>query len=291
MEAWKKHWGASQWAAFFETKKLPVMARTKQRVSATVEQRGEQLAPQDLAALVLDDPLLCLQLLREAERIRSSRLGTETTTVLHAVMQLGVDKVCRLLLDSAEADASAAGFAYVEARSALAARVALRWAPGRADLNPQEVALAALLNDTGELLLWLYAPELAQAALDELHSGRASRSAQAQSQACGFTFKELTMHCAEIWNLPALLRRLLQGAASERALLTRVCTDFARHAMSPDDTADQALAADLLAVHKLMPHVSFNWLVENIGELDIDRRQRLAALAESTHLQDADRDS
>ncbi|MBV2235712.1 MAG: HDOD domain-containing protein [Sterolibacterium sp.] len=285
MEAWKKHWGASQWAAFFETKKLPVMMRTKQQVNAAVEQRGEQFAAHDLAALLLDDPLFCLQVLREAERVRSSRLGTETTTILHAVMQLGVNNVCRLLLDSSEVDADSAGFAYVEARSALAARLALRWAPGRADMNPQEVALAALLNDTGELLLWLYAPQLAQAALDELHSGRASRSAQAQSQACGFTFKELTMHCAELWNLPGLLRRLLQGSASERALLTRICTDFARHAMSHDETADQALVADLLAVRKLMPNLSFNWLVESIQELDMDRRLLLVAQAESASLQ------
>lgn len=283
MEAWKKQWGAPQWAAFFETKKLPVMLRTKQQVHSTLEQRGERLAPQELAALVLGDPLFCLQLLREAERVRSARLGTETTTVLHAVMQLGVDKVSQLLLDSDAVDTATAtaGFAYVEARSALAARVALRWAPGRADLNPQELALAALLNDTGELLLWFYAPELAQAALDELHSGRASRSAQAQSQACGFTFKELTIHCVTLWNLPALLLRLLQGSASERALLTRICTDFARHAMSRDETADLALLADLQAVRKLMSNVSYGWLLENISELDIERRQHLIALAES----------
>lgn len=292
MEAWKKQWGARQWAAFFETKKLPVMTRTKQQVHTTIEQRGEQLAPQDLASIALGDPLLCLQLLREAERIRSTRLGTETTTVLHAVMQLGVDKVNRLLLDSNELGEDelevTAGFTYVEARSALAARVALRWAPGRADLNPQEVALAALLNDSGELLLWLYAPELAQAALDELKSGRATRSAQAQSQACGFTFKELTMHCAELWNLPALLLKLLQGAASERAQLTRICTDVARHAMSTDDTADQALVADLLSVRKLMPHASFNWLVESLSELEIERRQHLIDLAESAQQQDSE---
>ena len=80
METWKKHWGAHQWAAFFETKTLPVLGRTKELVATLEEQQAEELAPHDLALVVLGDPLLCLQLLREAERIRTNRLGNETTT-------------------------------------------------------------------------------------------------------------------------------------------------------------------------------------------------------------------
>lgn len=283
METWKKHWGANQWAAFFETKKLPVMGRSKLLVAALEEQQGEQLAPHDLAQVVLGDPLLCLQLLREAERIRTNRLGNETTTTLQAVMQLGVDNVKKLLFASTEIDDGNAGLLYVEARSALAARVALRWASGRADLNPVEVSLAALLSDTGELLLWLYCPELAQAALDELRSGRAKRSAQAQTQACGFSFKELTIRCAEIWNLPTLLRKLLHGAESERALLTRSCTDFARHLLGRDATADEAMANDLVAARKLVPGVSFAWLLEEVAELDAEHKQGLCDRAEAMH--------
>lgn len=283
METWKKHWGANQWAAFFETKKLPVLGRTKELVATLEEQQAEALAPHDLALVVLGDPLLCLQLLREAERIRTNRLGNETTTTLQAVMQLGLDNVKKLLIGSAEIDTANAGLSYVEARSALAARIALRWASGRADLHPAEVALAALLSDTGELLLWLYCPELAQAALEELRSGRARRSAQAQTQACGFTFKELTIRCAEIWNLPTLLRKLLQGAESERALLTRTCTDFARHLMNADASADEALASDLVEARKLMPGASLEWLLEDVAEIDADRKQRLIDRARALH--------
>lgn len=279
MEQQRKHWGVNQWAAYFETRQLPVMQRSKEQVQQLIEQQGDELAPHDLALLVLDDPLLCLQLLREAERIRSQRLGNETTTPLQAVLQLGMDKVCKLLLDSATAEAGTGGFSYVEARSALAARMTLRWAPGRADMNATELALAALLADTGELLLWLYAPELAQAALDELHSGRASRSAQAQGQVCGFTFKELTLRCAETWNLPQLLQRLLRGEASERAMLTRICNDFARHVMNPDAGSDLALADDLVHARKLMPNISLEWLLDKVSELGLLRKQQLLQLA------------
>jgi HD-like signal output (HDOD) protein len=202
-------------------------------------------------------------------------LGNETTTTLQAVMQLGVDNVRKLLLNSEEAASDNLGLQYLQTRAILAARVALDWSTGRADLNPAELALAALLNDTGELLLWLYAPELAQAALDELHSGRATRTTQAQIQTCGFTFKELTTRCAELWNLPTLLRKLLQGAESERALLTKTCTDFSRHLLNPDTDSDKALAADIVTARKLMPNVSYAWLLSHITLLDEERKQNL----------------
>lgn len=285
MDDRQRQWGINQWAAFFETRRLPIMERSKQRVLALDEQEGDALSAHELALVVQDDPLLCLQLLREAERLRTRRLGNETTTTLQAVMQLGVDKVKRLLLESEEVDPSNTGLCFVESRSALAAGIALRWASGRSDMRPGELALAALLSDIGEILLWLYAPELAQAALDELRSGRATRSNQAQQQVCGFSFKALTVRCAELWNLPDLLLKLLQGAESERALLIRACTNFSRHLTHRDEHAELALASDLVDARRLMPHVSYEWLlsaVEGIDWLaDEGERQALLALAES----------
>lgn len=35
-----------------------------------------------------------------------------------------------------------------------------------------------------------------------------AQRAQAQMQACGFTFKQLTLQCAERWKLPGLVLQL-----------------------------------------------------------------------------------
>ncbi len=283
MDAWKKRWGFEQWAAYFETKKLPVMGKSKAMLLSLEQAEGEQLSPHDLVSIVLNDPLLCLCLLREAERVRTHRLGNETTTPLAAIMQLGLDEFRELLFSSEEIDTTNSGLLTVESRSSTAARIALHWGSARSDLNPSEVALAALLADTGELLLWLYAPELAQAAIDELHSGRARRSSQAQSQACGFVFKELTIRCAEIWNLPALLCQLLRGAESGRAKLTRLCSNVARHLANTDDNADQAIAADLVEAHKLITGVSVEWLVGDLGDIPEARKLQLIERTKAMH--------
>lgn len=279
MDEWRRRWGVGQWAAYFETQQLPVMKRSKMMLNAFEEAAGELLAPRELSSIVLQDPLLCLRLLREAESTKTHRLVNETTTALAAIMQLGIDEFRLLLLSSTEIEEANVGLLEVEARATVAAQVAQRWAAGRMDLNPEEVAVAALLADAGELLLWVYEPELPQTAKNLLHSGRAKRSSQAQVAACGFDFKELTIRCAELWKLPSLVLQLLRGANSPRANLTRICSNFARHVVEASATVDLALASDLLDVHKLMPDVSVEWLVEGLVMLPDLHKTDLIAMA------------
>lgn len=252
-----------------------MLTRSKLLVSALEEAKGDRLSPSDLSAIVLNDPLLCLRLLREADRSRSNRLRHDTTTALAAIMQLGINEFRELLFSSEEVDAANVGVMELESQSSLASRIALRWASGHRDLNPAEVALAALLADTGELLLWVYEPELAEAAKKELTCGQARRSAQAQIQACGFDFKQLSMRCSEQWGLPPLLLQTLRGVESQRAKLTRLSSNFARHLTHPDDHLELALIDDLAEARKLLPFASIEWLVAEIPEIPAELKLRL----------------
>lgn len=279
MDAWKFRWGVGQWAAFFENQKLPVMLRSRQMMTALEEERGELLSPNELSDIVLLDPLLCVCLLRQAEREKSHRLDNETTTALAAIMQLGVDEFRSLLLSSPEIEEGNKCLLEVEARATLAAQIALRWARGRQDLNPEELAVATLLADIGELLICAFQPELARAAQEELISGRAHRSSQAQMQTCGFDFKQLTMRCAELWQLPSLVLQLLRGSESTRAQLTRIASNTARHILDDSDTNILAISADLAEAHKLIPGVSLEWLIDELVMLPEDVRTELLTRA------------
>ena len=275
MDAWKARWGARQWAAYFEHQALPVMRRSKRLMALLDAAEDEWLAPRDLADIVLQDPLLCLCLLREAERRKSHRLDHETTTALAAILQLGVDEFRKLLLSSPEIDEDNHGLIKVETRARVASQIAQVWSVGRQDFNPEEVAVAALLAGTGDLLLWVYAADLPQKAAEELASGRAPRSAQAQMQSCGFTFKQLTLQCAERWKLPSLVLQLLRGAESVRAQLTRTCSNAARHVLDDSPTATQALACDIVEAHRLIPGASIDWLIDGLSMLPDERRPSL----------------
>ena len=264
------------------------MSRSKAMLQTLQEEKGDMLAPVELSSIVLQDPLLCLRLLREAERRKSHRLDHETTTALAAIMQLGIDEFRQLLLSSKEIEEANSGLVEVEARARVAAQLAQRWALGRMDLNPEEVAVVALLADAGELLLWVYQPELPMAARDELLSGRSRRSSRAQVEACGFDFKQLTMRCAELWKLPTLILQLLRGIDSPRANLTRICSNTARHIVEASATSNLALAADLIEVRKLMTTVSLDWLIDGMVMLDGEQKAELEARANELSAPPAD---
>lgn len=256
------------------------MLRSKMLLAALEETKGDALSAKELAGIASSDPFLCLRLLREAEQRRSRRLGRDTTTPLGAVMQLGVTTFREMLSNSPETDTDSIGLAACESRAVLASQLGALWVSARADIAPDEVTMATLLSETGELLLWSFAPELPQAAEDALANGHATRSAQAQQMTCGFRFKDLTLKCATIWELPLLLTHLIQGVDNVRANICRLCVDTARHlATGPDNPA---LASDLAEAKQLIPQASLQWLAANL--IGLNEEQRAAAVLKADEI-------
>lgn len=274
----QKHWGADQWAAFLTNQTLPCMGRSKLMLRALEETQGDDLSAADLTSLVISDPFLCLRLLREAEKRRSQRLGHDTTTPLGAMMQIGNKTFRNLLLGCSETDDARLGLLACSARSVLASQIAQLWGRGRRDIAPEEVAMAALLAETGELLLWHYVPELPQAALNALQRGDAPRSAMAQELACGFRFRDLSLKCAMTWELPPLLIQLIRGMDTVRANLCKLYLDTARHLVNSAD--DPALPDDLAQAKRLIPGASLEWLAAHMNGINEERQAKLIEAAQ-----------
>lgn len=255
----QERWGIPQWVAYLREVDIPVMARSRAAILEAAELEAETLSPGRLAEIVMGDPFLTLHLLRLAERRRSRQLGRETTTALAAVMQIGLSELIESVREHPVCDDSIAGLVECEARAALAGRIGRAWGSFRVDVSPEEIALAALLSELGELMLWAFVPELPQRALDELLSGRAPRSQQAQQQAVGFSFKSLSLSLAEAWELPALVQQLIRGADNHRANIARIATNTARHLAA--DAENPALPDDIVEVRAHLPGVSYAQLL------------------------------
>lgn len=274
----QKHWGVDQWAAYLTNQVVPCMPRSKLMLRALEETQGENLSAADLTALVIGDPFLCLRLLREAEKRRTQRLGRDTTTALGAVMQLGVKVFRNLLLGSPETREDDLGLQACSARAILASQIAQMWGKARADIAPEEVAMAALLAEIGELLLWHFVPELPQAAQAALASGRAGRSAEAQQLACGFRFRDLSLKCATVWGLPSLLIQLIRGADNVRANLCKLYLDTARHLATSAD--NPALPDDLAQAKRLIPQAGLEWFAAHMNGLNEQRQAEVIEAAQ-----------
>lgn len=175
------------------------------------------------------------------------------------------------------------GFLVAERSASLGARIAFAWGALHHDLDQGELALAALLADAGEIQLWAFVPELPQKALDELHAGRASRSDQAQRQACGFTFRDLNLELIERGGLPPLIKQLIRGDEGLRARIARLAVNAGRHLSYSH--GDPALPHDLIAASKLT-HAPLATLIQGFPQLSDEEREALLqaalALSEST---------
>lgn len=262
LSGFQKNWGVEQWVAFLRDKELPVMPRSRVQLAAILEAEGERIAPRDLVSLVYGDPFLALKLLRRAEGKRSKILGQETTTALASILQTGVSELKRTVNEGPTCDEGLAGLATCVERAALGERIARGWACLHADISPDEVALAALLSEIGELMLWHMAPELPQKAEDALHAGQVLRSTQAQALTCGFQFKILSLALVQAWELPPLISQLIKGADSLRANLARQALDTARHLIANPE--NPALPADIVNIRELLPGVGLTKLMAHL---------------------------
>jgi hypothetical protein len=265
-------WGAPQWAAWLEHKELPIKAATKAALTQLEEGGEENLTGQEYAALLLDDPLLALRLLHDANRRLPRRMARDITTPLGIVLALGTEQFKRHIHVAPEVAGGNQGFSDIERRASLAARIASAWGSLHHDLDSGELALAALLADAGEIELWAFIPELPQKALDELQASRASRSDQAQRQACGFAFRDLSLELIERGGLPQLLKQLIRGDEGMRARIARLAVDAGRHLSY--GAGDPALPHDIVAAGKLT-QASLATVVHGLPGLGEDERDAL----------------
>lgn len=273
----REHWGVGQWSAFLLDKEIPIMPASRSSLLAMPQDQIDTISARELAAIMTDDPFLAVRLLRNAELRRSRRLGRESTTPLASIMQSGIDDLLALARNSATCDDRIAGLVACEFRSTTGARLARCWSAGRSDVSPDEVAMAALLAEIGEMMLWHFAPELPTAVQEELRSGRAMRTTQAQQQAAGFSFKSLSLALTLAWNLPPIIAMLIKGVDNVRANIARIANDTARHIQSGPE--NPAIPADIIALKEFLPAVSFRTLLAPLPISDEYRESVLSAIA------------
>jgi hypothetical protein len=276
LSAHQRYWGVEQWTAYLKGQDMPIMPRSRYLLQAAVAGGAETLSPRDLLGIVTGDPFLALRLLIQADKRHSRTLGHDITTPLASLLQIGVDELTHIINHSPLCDDSLPGLADAEFRSATASFLARRWAAWRVDISPDEVALAALLADIGEVMLWHFVPEIPLKVAEEIRLGRAFRTLQAQQQAAGFSFKSLSLSLADAWGLPLLLTQLIRGVDSVRANIARIATDTARHLQT--DPENPAIAADIASLHAFLPGASFQTLLEPLPISDEYRAAVLQAL-------------
>lgn len=248
--------GIDSWTALLSDKDPPVLRRTALAI-ASARERIERINVREIAGIVLQDPMMTARVLHFSAAHRGRRQLQDLSTVEHAVMMLGVEPFFHhfaqfdVVEDHLKPQALL-GLLQVIRRAQRAAHYALDWATWRCDLNCEEVAIAALLHDLAEMLVWCHAPDQALKIQALQKADPMMRSADAQSVVLGFPLHDLQVLLCRTWELPALLLTLMNDDASERPRVKNVklAVSLARHTAHGWD--DPALPDDFQAIATLM---------------------------------------
>jgi hypothetical protein len=269
---------AATWAYLLSTADIPVLQRTIEELAGLREDE-DKLTARDISRVLLNDPLFTLRVLQYLQAHRRPTQVTDITTVEHALMMLGVTPFFRHFakLPSVEAHLdehphALAGLMDVMSRAHCAALYARDWAVVRHDIKADEVAIAALLHDLAEMLLWCFAPELALRILNMLRADQAMRTRDAQQTVLGFRVLDLQNALMLEWKLAAMLQSLMDDAHAthSRQMNVVLAVNLARHSAHGWD--NPALPDDYVAIQKFL----------NLPEEDVmERIQRVAIQADN----------
>jgi HD-like signal output (HDOD) protein len=205
----------------------------------------------DLQRIIRRDPGFALGLFRRyagATRPPKEPPGN----LAHAVSLLGLTSISRLLKqlpvvdDTLEGDARK-GLDRCYSNALHAAHYAFGWGHERKDSNPEELGLAALLYNCGEMALWAHAG--AEMKKIEARVAAGASYAGSSRSVLGCTLRQLNNALAELWRLPPLVTTALSGnwPALPRAQKVVVATALARETDRDWNSGETRDLTELLA--------------------------------------------
>jgi HD-like signal output (HDOD) protein len=247
------------YVAYLNGAEIPVLRATQRGLDAAYG-RIDRITRNDLSAILLRDPLMTVKVLAYIQPMHGKALRGDITTVGGAVMMLGIDPFFRRFADlplieerlSGEPEILLGVLKTIQ-RAQRAADFARDWALWRHDLNAEEVAIAALLHDIAELLLWVVAPRLMQEIRRLQTANPQLRSVVAQRAVLGITTNELQLALCRTWQLPELLRLPPEDDKPTHPRVRNVllAVDLARH-LAQGGWSNAAIPDDIRAVGELL---------------------------------------
>ena len=246
------------WVSYFDQADIPVLTRTEHALAA-FKANEDNLNGNEMADAIMHDPLMTLKVLRYLRDHHSKRQSKEITTMSRALMMLGTTPFFKHFAHLPTIESTLKE--YEDARMRLmrnmslarhAALYAQDWAIVRNDIEVNEITLAALLRNLGEILMCCFAPQLVLSIRALMHANPQMRSADAQQQILGFPGQELQLALVEYWKLPTLLRLLMdeQNAQNPRTQNVVLAHRLARH--SANGWFDAGLPDDFRDLSKLL---------------------------------------
>lgn len=215
------------WFDFLKDRPLPALAPVGLRIQQQLNRLTS--SQHDFAELLFFDPGLSIELLRTIARLPKAR--EPILTLSHAISMVGLKplQMASLRMPSIERlpEVAWGGMRLCYSRAIHAAYYGRCWALHLGLPLPEEIGLAALIDECAEMALWANAPQQMLAINERRTKGYTTDDAA--FQVLGTSLNRLSMALADYWLLPPLtLESLDRNVYEARPLCAQLASHFAR---------------------------------------------------------------
>ncbi len=213
------------WTKMLSEQGMPVFARTARDLGGL--SASQDTSASELARVILQDAGMTARMLRVANSYFYNPRNRAISTVSRAVVVLGFDAVRSICFSIAAVETLLQGAQRERvlaemARSFHAAVQARAFAIKRKDGSPEEVFIAALLFNLGELAFWCASGSgLAERLEAALQKPGVTRE-QAEEEVLGFKLRQLGAALGREWRLGDLLQNTLEGKQKENPRVSNI---------------------------------------------------------------------
>lgn len=208
------------WIERIDQRDIPIFQATVHSIAQIAAK--DETSASELAGTILRDPSMAARILKLANSpFYRPKGSTVINTVSHAVVLLGFEVIQELslslaVIDSLLAKENRGRLARLLATSLHSAVQARSLAERRGFRNLEEIFIAALLFDLGELSFWCVATK-EEIRRYEAALRRKDRSPEeAQEEVFGFRFRDLTCQLVRKWEIRSTLEEILKDEALSR---------------------------------------------------------------------------
>ena len=203
---------AAEWVERIREEEMPALGATVALVQSITD--DETASTDRLARVILQDAAMTAKVLKLANSAFYNPSRLNISTISRAIIVLGFNVVAEMAVGIRLVDALLSGGVrqrVVEemARSFHAAVLARSIATIRRDPRSEEMFIAALLSNVGEMAFWSFGGEAAQQLDEALGKGELDPEA-AQVAVVGFRLRQLSVGLAREWKLGPLLQSVLE---------------------------------------------------------------------------------
>ncbi len=200
-----------QWTRVLCEQEMPIFSNTAQNVYSTLD--DSKKGAMELAAIILQDPNLTAKLLKVSNSVHYNPSKQKMSTISRAIVILGCNLVRELtvacsyfesIIDPTNKQKANQEIAHAIHSAVQAKQLAITLN----DKSPEEVFIAALLNNIGSVAFWCFGGKQCQYISELLESGQYSKH-EAEEKVLGFTLKELGKDLCHSWNLGGLIEQAI----------------------------------------------------------------------------------